>query len=86
MAKDPNFSPGPRGKRFCPCERSLARLRANLRPAFQLIGVDTRTIKDAALAFVIKGRPPIVFTREQLDRIDASRPWASARYGAWPPF
>jgi hypothetical protein len=40
----------------------------------------------AALAFVIKGRPPTVFTREQLDRIDASGRWASPRCGAWPPY
>jgi hypothetical protein len=40
----------------------------------------------AALAFVTKGRPEIIFTQEQLDRIDAPGRWASSRYGTWPPY
>jgi hypothetical protein len=39
----------------------------------------------AALAFVTKGAP-MIFSQELLDRIDASGPWASPRYGASPPF
>jgi hypothetical protein len=40
----------------------------------------------AALAFVTKGRAPLIFSQELLDRIDAPGPWASPRYGAWPLF
>jgi hypothetical protein len=40
----------------------------------------------AALAFVTKGRAPLIFSQELLDRIEAPGPWASPRYGAWPPF
>jgi hypothetical protein len=37
----------------------------------------------AALALVAKGRAPLIFSRELLDRIDAS---GSRRHSTWPPF